>query len=65
MTDDEHKRVVAALQAVIDETMRTLEHFEATGMDTFNPADYNVLLDILGRALREQRTHQRTAGLPD
>ncbi len=55
MTADEHQRVIDELQAVIDDTQRTLERFEATGMEVPMPEDYDQLLGILDSAVKAQR----------
>ncbi|MDT8879227.1 hypothetical protein RSO68_07075 [Halomonas saccharevitans] len=57
MTSDECQQVIDELQAVIDDTHQTLEGFEATGMASEMPEDYEKLLAILGRAVRDQKAH--------
>ena len=57
MTFDEHQQVIDELQAVIDDTQHTLDRFEATGMDTEMPEDYDTLLAILDDAVQQQRDH--------
>lgn len=53
----EQQRVIHELQAVIDDTQRTLSRFEATGMDEEMPADYAKLHAILDDAVTRQREH--------
>ncbi|TDO16803.1 hypothetical protein [Halomonas ventosae] len=57
MTIDEHQQVIDELQAVIDDTQHTLDRFEATGMETEMPADYDKLLAIFDDAVTRQRAH--------
>lgn len=57
MTPDTHQQVINELQAVIDDTQRTLGRFEATGMDEEMPADYAKLHAILDDAVTCQREH--------
>lgn len=57
MTVVDHQRVIDELQAVIDDTQHTLERFEAAGMDRDMPGDYDKLLAILDRAVKDQRRH--------
>lgn len=57
MTVDDHQRVIDELQAVIDDTQHTLDRFEATGMETEMPEDYDKLLAILDDAVTQQRAH--------
>lgn len=59
MHPDNHPRVINELQAVIDDTQRTLNRFEATGMNEQMPADYEKLLAILDDAATCQREHTR------
>lgn len=55
MAPDEHQRVIDELQGVIDDTQKTLDRFEATGMDKQMPEDYEKLFDILDDAVTQQR----------
>lgn len=57
MTPDDHQRIINELQAVIDDTQRTLNRFEATHMDDEMPDDYQTLLAILDDAVTRQREH--------
>ncbi|MGM3198766.1 hypothetical protein ACS2VC_27185, partial [Bacillus cereus group sp. BC241] len=57
MTADEHQQVIDKLQEVIDDTRQTIERFEATGMETELPEDYDKLLEILDSAVKAQREH--------
>lgn len=57
MTPDEHQQVIDELQDVIDETQRTIARFEAAGMDSELPDDYDRLFEVLDRAIRQQREH--------
>jgi uncharacterized protein YqgV (UPF0045/DUF77 family) len=57
MTVDEHQQVIDELQEVIDDTRQTIERFEATGMETELPEDYDKLLEILDSAVKAQREH--------
>ncbi len=51
MRETGHKRVIHELQTVIDDTQRTLNRFEAAGMDEQMPDDYRTLLAILDDAV--------------
>ncbi|PMR77631.1 hypothetical protein [Billgrantia endophytica] len=57
MTEAEHRRIIEELESLIRDTRHTLERFEATGMDERMPADYDKLLVILDRAVKDQRAH--------
>ncbi|GGW40692.1 hypothetical protein [Vreelandella hamiltonii] len=57
MKPGEHQQVIDELQGVIDDTQRTIDRFEATGMDEQMPQDYDKLLDILDDAVKQQREH--------
>ncbi len=57
MTVNDHQQVIDELQAVIDDTQHTIDSFEATGMETEIPADYDKLLAILDDAVTRQRAH--------
>ncbi|WP_181423412.1 hypothetical protein [Halomonas heilongjiangensis] len=57
MTDDDYHRVIDALQNVIEETRTLMGRFEATGMDTEMPGDYETLHEILDKAVKEQHAH--------
>jgi len=57
MNETDHQRVINELQAVIDDTQHTLDRFEATGMNTQMPEDYETLLAILDDAVKQQRAH--------
>lgn len=57
MTPDEHRRVIDGLQGVIEDTLKTIDSFEATGMDEQMPGDYEKLPDILDDAVKQQREH--------
>lgn len=57
MTGDEHQQVIDELERVIVDTRETLERFEATGMDTEIPKDYETLHEILDKAVKEQCAH--------
>ncbi|MBD3896151.1 hypothetical protein IEI94_09845 [Halomonas sp. ML-15] len=57
MTPDDYKRVVEQLQGMIKETQLMIDRFEATGMDTQMPGDYNALLSILDDAVKQQRAN--------
>lgn len=59
MRETGHKRVIHELQTVIDDTQRTLNRFEAAGMDEQMPDDYRTLLAILDDAVTRQREHTR------
>ena len=66
MTDAEYQKVIDELEELIVDTRETLERFEATGMDTEMPEDYDRLHEILGKAVKEQRAHTLAmlGGLP-
>lgn len=55
----EHQQVINELQAVIDDTQRTLTRFEKAGMEEQMPDDYAKLLAILDDAVTRQREHTR------
>ena len=57
MTEAEHKQVIDELQAVIDDTQRTLDRFETTGMKEEMAEDYEKLLAIVDDAVTQQREH--------
>lgn len=57
MTPDDHQRVIHELQTIIDDTQRTLNRFEAAGMDEQMLDDYQTLLAILDDAVTRQREH--------
>ncbi|MBF8224408.1 hypothetical protein [Halomonas sp. 328] len=57
MSPDQHQEVIERLEAVIRETQETLARFEATGMETELPEDYDKLLEILDSAIKAQREH--------
>ncbi|WP_355660182.1 hypothetical protein [Halomonas salifodinae] len=57
MSPEQHQQVIDRLEAVIRETQETLARFEATGMETELPADYDKLLEILDSAVKSQRAH--------
>ena len=57
MTEGEQQHVIDELQTIIDDTQRTLERFEATGMDEQMAVDYGLLQDILDQAVKQQREH--------
>lgn len=57
MNEDEQKVVIDELQRLIDEVKCTIARFEASGMDTMMPDDYDRLLSILGDAVKQQRQH--------
>lgn len=59
MTAGEHQQVIDELQVVINDTQETLVRFEATGMATEMPEDYDQLLTILDDAVTQQREHTR------
>ncbi|WP_172119007.1 hypothetical protein [Halomonas hibernica] len=57
MKEADHQQVINELQAIIDNTQRTIERFEATGMNVQMPEDYDKLLAILDGAVKQQRDH--------
>ncbi|MAR71782.1 MULTISPECIES: hypothetical protein [unclassified Halomonas] len=57
MKEGEQKVVIDELQRLIDEVKCTIARFEASGMDTRMPDDYDRLLSILGDAVKQQRQH--------
>ena len=57
MTEAEHQQVIDELQSVIDDTQRTLDRFEATGMQEEMAEDYEKLLAIVDDAVTQQREH--------
>ncbi|MFY0989104.1 hypothetical protein [Halomonas sp. C05BenzN] len=57
MTEEEHRRVIDALQDVIVETQETIERLEAAGMQEALAEDYHQLFEVLDRANRQQRQH--------
>ncbi|RDB42743.1 hypothetical protein DU490_11590 [Halomonas sp. DQ26W] len=59
MTPDDHQRVIDELQAVIEDTQRTIDRFDATGMQEEMPEDYEKLLNIVDDAVKKQREHTR------
>lgn len=54
---DDHQRVIDELQAVIDDTQRTLDRFAAIGMEAEMEEDYEQLMTILDDAVTRQRAH--------
>ena len=59
MTPDEHQHVLDELETLITDTLRTIEQFEAYGMQDDLPADYQRLLSILADARDQQHQHQQ------
>jgi hypothetical protein len=59
MTPDEHQRVLDELESLIADTQRTIEQFEAYGMQDDLPQDYHRLLKILAEAQAQQDYHQQ------
>ncbi|RUR33023.1 hypothetical protein [Vreelandella nanhaiensis] len=57
MRPDEHERVILELETLIQETQATIDQAEARGLDKAMPADYAYLLDILDKAVKQQREH--------
>ncbi|EWH02989.1 hypothetical protein [Halomonas sp. BC04] len=57
MNESDYQRVIDELQAVIEDTQRTIERFEATGMDEQMTEDYEKLLSILDDSVKQQREH--------
>ena len=57
MTEAEHQQVIDELQSVIDDTQRTLDRFEVTGMQEEMAEDYEKLLAIVDDAVTQQREH--------
>ncbi len=57
MNETDNQRVINELQAVIDDTQKTIDRFEATGMDEQMPEDYGALLGILDDAVKQQQAH--------
>ena len=57
MTPDDHQRVIDELQAVIEDTQRTIDRFDATGMQEEMPEDYEKLMSIVDDAVTQQREH--------
>jgi len=57
MTPDDHQRVIDELQAVIEDTQRTIDRFDATGMQEEMADDYEKLLSIVDDAVTQQREH--------
>lgn len=57
MKSDERQQLIDELQGVIDDTKKTIDCFEETGMDEQIPEDYDKLLEILGDAVTQQREH--------
>lgn len=59
MTPEEHQQVLDELERLIADTRRTIEQFEAYGMQDDLPADYQRLLRILAEAQHQQHQHQQ------
>ena len=57
MKQHDYQRVIDELQRVIEDTRQTIDRFEAAGMDERMPEDYRQLLEILDRAVKDQRAH--------
>jgi len=57
MKEADHQQVINELQTIIGDTQRTIERFEATGMNAQMPEDYDKLLAILDGAVKQQREH--------
>ncbi len=59
MHEQDHQRVINELQRLIDDTQAALSRAEAHGLDATMPEDFAHLLDILDRAIKQQREHTR------
>ncbi|HCP79187.1 MAG: hypothetical protein CML16_15385 [Pusillimonas sp.] len=58
MQDHEYRRLIAQLQEVINDTVKTIDDFEAKGMNNDLPAEYEQLHAILQKATTDQRRYQ-------
>ncbi|MGP9633058.1 hypothetical protein ACT3R7_08320 [Halomonas sp. AOP43-A1-21] len=57
MRPDDHERVALELEKVIRDTQATIDQAEAHGLDKTMSEDYEHLLDILDRSIKQQREH--------
>ncbi len=57
MSPDDHERVALELEKVIRDTQATIDQAEAYGLDKTMLEDYDRLLDILNKAIKQQREH--------
>ncbi|NEX16620.1 MAG: hypothetical protein C1943_08330 [Halochromatium sp.] len=56
MSDSDYRYILNELESLLEETAETLERFHETGMDEILRDDYQKLLEIQAKALRE---HER------
>ncbi|WP_458524982.1 hypothetical protein [Onishia taeanensis] len=59
MPEDDYRRVIDKLEGVIQDTQQLIERFEATGMDEKMQEDYDRLLAIQDRAIKDQTFYTR------
>ncbi|MBP5980048.1 MAG: hypothetical protein KA748_07555 [Halomonas sp.] len=57
MRPDDHECVALELEKVIRETQTTIDQAVAHGLDETMPEDYEQLLNILDKAIKQQREH--------
>ena len=57
LTREDHARLATEFEAIVHDTLDTLDQFESTGMNVQMPADYEKLHEILVNATREYRKH--------
>tara|TARA_A100000171_G_C2114360_1_gene136952 strand:+ start:884 stop:1129 length:246 start_codon:yes stop_codon:yes gene_type:complete len=58
MQDHDYRRLIAQLQEVINDTVKTIDDFEAKGMNNDLQAEYEQLHAILRKATADQRRYQ-------
>lgn len=58
MQDNDYRRLIAQLQEVINDTVKTIDDFEARGMNDELQAEYEQLHTILQKATADQRRYQ-------
>ena len=58
MQDHDYRRLIAQLQEVINDTVKTIDDFEARGMNGELQAEYEQLHAILQKATADQRRYQ-------
>jgi|GEM_PF-5981156 len=57
MSDSDYRYILNELESLLEETAETLARFHETGMDEILREDYQKLLEIQAKALREHETY--------
>tara|TARA_R110000751_G_scaffold245310_1_gene345310 strand:- start:188 stop:382 length:195 start_codon:yes stop_codon:yes gene_type:complete len=57
MHPDEHEQVALELETLIRDTQAAIDQVETYGLNNTMPEDYQALLDILDKAIKQQREH--------